>query len=280
MNRINQIIIFLFLLSSIYCHSQKKYLDFIVNKKNDTIYGTFKEGINGKILYEKNSNLKKGGIKYYSHNLKNLKSLSLNDELYIYEKPNNEDGIYSKTIKKSNDTTKYVLKRIKDFLHTEIRLKDYVLTNTNDTIYGEIKNPFFGKSYLLENKNTIKIEKETIEEYRNLNNVYRYLEKNKVDIFDNRNAYLKLIFNGNIKLYEYEKLVANTNQNNSLITNEVKNYYFISKNNVLYLLREINYKKTLSEIFADNPILISKINEGEYTLENIYLIVKFYNDEK
>jgi hypothetical protein len=280
MNRINQIIIFLFLLSSIYSHSQKKYLDFIVNKKNDTIYGTFKEGINGKILYEKNSNLKKGGIKYYSHNLKNLKSLSLNDELYIYEKPNNEDGIYSKTIKKSNDTTKYVLKRIKDFLHTEIRLKDYVLTNTNDTIYGEIKNPFFGKSYLLENKNTIKIEKETIEEYRYLNNVYRYLEKNKVDIFDNRNAYLKLIFNGNIKLYEYEKLVANTNQNNSLITNEVKNYYFISKNNVLDLLREINYKKILSEIFADNPILISKINEGEYTLENIYLIVKFYNDEK
>jgi hypothetical protein len=255
-------------------------LDFIINKKNDTIYGTFKEGINGKILYEKNSNLKKGGIKYYSHNLKNLKSLSLNDELYIYEKPNNEDGIYSKTIKKSNDTTKYVLKRIKDFLHTEIRLKDYVLTNTNDTIYGEIKNPFFGKSYLLENKNTIKIEKETIEEYRYLNNVYRYLEKNKIDIFDNRNAYLKLIFNGNIKLYEYEKLVANTNQNNSLITNEVKNYYFISKNNVLYLLREINYKKTLSEIFADNPMLISKINEGEYTLENIYLIVKFYNDEK
>jgi hypothetical protein len=280
MNRINQIIIFLFLLSSIYSHSQKKYLDFIVNKKNDTIYGTFKEGINGKILYEKNSNLKKGGIKYYSHNLKNLKSLNLNDVLYIYEKPNNEDGIYSKTIKKSNDTTKYVLKRIKDFLHTEIRLKDYVLTNTNDTIYGEIKNPFFGKSYLLENKNTIKIEKETIEEYRYLNNVYRYLEKNKVDIFDNRNAYLKLIFNGNIKLYEYEKLVANTNQNNSLITNEVKIYYFISKSNVLYLLREINYKKTLSEIFADNPILISKINEGEYTLENIYLIVKFYNDEK
>jgi hypothetical protein len=34
------------------------------------------------------------------------------------------------------------------------------------------------------------------------------LKKNKVDIFDNRNAYLKLIFNGNIKLYEYEKLVA------------------------------------------------------------------------
>ncbi len=64
MNRISQIIIFLFLLSSIYCHLQKKYLDFIINKKNDTIYGTFKEGINGKILYEKNSNLKKVGIKY------------------------------------------------------------------------------------------------------------------------------------------------------------------------------------------------------------------------
>ncbi len=54
----------------------------------------------------------------------------------------------------------------------------------------------------------------------------------------------------------------------------------MSKDNVLYLLREINYKKTLSEIFADNPILILKINEAEYTLENIYLIVKFYNDEK
>ena len=83
------------------------------------------------------------------------------------------------------------------------------------------------------------------------------------------------------ELYEYEKQVIRSNPNNSLITNEVKkNYYFISKNNILYLVRELNYKKKMYEIFADNPILISKINDGEYTLDNIYLIVKFYNNEK
>jgi hypothetical protein len=141
------------------------------------------------------------------------------------KKPINEDGIYSKTIKRVMSTTKYVLKRIKDFLHTEIRLKDYVL-KYNDTIYGgNKKSIFFGKSYLLENKNTIKKKKL----YKNIDTQIIFidiLKKNKVDIFDNRNAYLKLIFNGNIKLYEYKKLVANTNQNNGLITNEVKNYYF------------------------------------------------------
>lgn len=279
MNRNNQIIIFLFLLSSFYSHSQKKYLDFIINKKNDTIYGTFREGINGKVLFEKNSNQKKGGVKYYSHNLKKLKSIRLNNELYIYKKPNDEDPIYSQTKKEHIDTTKIVT-RFDDFENTQIKLKDYAITNTNDTIYGEIKKSFFDKLHLLENKDIIKIEKKNITEYRYLNNIYRYVEKPKVDIFDTKSAYLKLILDGNTKLYEYEYYIIGGNNTNSSITKKIKHYSYIFKNNVFYQLKELNYKKILSEIFADNPILISKIKEEEYTLENIYLIVKFYNDEK
>jgi hypothetical protein len=48
------------------------------------------------------------------------------------------------------------------FSYTEIRLKIMFLPNTNDTIYGEIKNPFFLVNHLLENKNTIKMKKKTI----------------------------------------------------------------------------------------------------------------------
>ncbi len=246
-----------------------------MNQKNDTIYGTIRDGLGDKILFQKNPTFKKGGVKYYSHKLKKLKSLCLNDQLYIYQ-PNNEDGIYAEPIKYDTDTTKFIVEKIKDFVNIKPRLKDYVITNANDTIYGEVKNPFFSKKYLVDaNKLKYKIDKENIKEYRYYNNKYQFYEKKKVDIFDNRNAYLKLLYNGKTKLYEYQQNADNRHQD---LNGE--NYYFVLLNSELHLIRMINYKEKFKEIFFDNPELISKINDEEYTLENIYLIVKFYNEVK
>ena len=272
-NLIQLIIIFTF--STTCCYSQKKSLDYIVNQKNDTIFGTIRDGFGDKILFEKNPAFKKGGVKYYSHKLKKLNSLFLNDKVYVY-KPNDEDGIYAEPVKYDTDTTKFIVEKFKDLVNIKPRLEDYVLTNTNDTIYGQIKNPFFSKKYLVDKiKLKHKIDKESIKEYRYNNDIYQYYEKKKVDIFDNRNAYLKLLYNGKTKLYEYEQNTDNYSQNLN-----GGNYYFVLRDNELHLIRRINYKEKVKEIFYDNPELISKINDDEYTIENIYLIVKFYNEVK
>jgi hypothetical protein len=89
---------------------------------------------------------------------------------------------------------------------------------------------------------TIKIEKETIQEYDTQIILDAYLGKNKVDIFDIE-MLIWHYYQRTLKLYEY-KTVANTNQNNSLITNEVK-IIILFLNNVLYSLREMNYKKNI-----------------------------------
>lgn len=281
MKKVNQLIYLLFLLYSLNIHSQKKYLDYIITEKNDTIFGTLRNDIpSGKVLYEKNPNFKKGGIKYYSRKLKKIKLIRFNDDIYVFKK-SGDDGIYENGNDNIySDTSKVVTSLNTDFFNMKSRLIDYVVTINNDTIYGIIKNPAFSKNYLIDKKNVkIKIEKDSIKEYRHLNNLYQYFEKEKVNVFDSRKAFLKLILNGKVKLYQYEYHFANTNPNNQTI-DQVEYYYYILKDNELILLRNIWYKKTLSDLFSDMNQLISKINDDEYTLENIYLIVKYYNEEK
>lgn len=276
MKKVNRFFYIIFLLLSLSVSAQHKYLDFIVNFKNDTIYGTFRsDAINGKVLFEKNPYPKKGGVKFYNHKLKKIKLLRCNDELFTYDKPDQEDGIYAET-KVESKTNDKITSRINDFVNSKPKLIDYVVTKTNDTIYGEIKNRGFGiLLYFDQSKNKIFIKEENIKSYRYLNNVYTFLEKPKVDILDKKIAPLKCLINGKVKLFEYERFSINSN--NNVITNQSKLYYYILKNNELLLLSELSYKKDLSQLFADNDLLVSKINNDEYSLDNIYLIVKFYN---
>jgi hypothetical protein len=281
MKKINKIIFIIFISYSINSHSQKKYLDYITTEKNDTIFGTLRNDIiGGKVLFEKNPKFKRGGVKYYSRKLKKVKTIRFNDDIYIYKNPS-DDGIYENPKENIYNDTLNVIKTLNaNFFNIKSRLIDYVVTINNDTIYGVIENPTFGKNYLInKNKVKIKIEKDTIKEYRYLNNVYQYFEKENINVFDSRKAYLKLLLNGKVKLFEYEYHFIQTGQNNVQI-NQVDYYYYILKDNELILLRNIEYKKKLSDLFSDINHLISKINDDEYTLENIYLIVKYYNEEK
>lgn len=282
MKKVNQLIYFLFFFYSLNIYSQKKYLDYIITQKNDTIFGTFRNDIIGKVLYEKNPKFKKGGIKYYSHKLKKNKLVRFNDDIYIFKK-SNDDGIYeNENDNIYNDTSNVITLLNTNFFNIKPRLIDYVVTINNDTIYGVIKDPTFSKDYLIDKNNIkIKIEKESIKEYRHINDIYQYFEKEKVSIFDSKKAFLKLLLNGKVKLYQYEYhfIEINPNQNNQTVR-RVKYYYYILKDNELILLRNLGYKKTLNDLFSDMKQLISKINDDEYTLENIYLIVKYYNEEK
>lgn len=130
----------------------------------------------------------------------------------------------------------------------------------------------------------VKIGKDSIKEYRYLNDIYQYLEKERINVLDNKKAYLKLLLNGKVKLFEYEYHRTNLNQTNPnylqkrTIDPFVDYYYYILKDNELILLRNLGYKKRLIDLFSEMNQLVAKINDDEYTLENIYLIVKYYND--
>ncbi|MEH1009583.1 hypothetical protein VDP25_17740, partial [Winogradskyella sp. ECml5-4] len=172
-------------------------------------------------------------------------------------------------------------KRLGDFINIQKRQSDFVITNSNDTIYGKIKDPSLGKLHLLDRSNTkIIIEKENIKSYRFNNEIFEHKEKRKATIFDKKGAYLKLILDGEVKLYEYEYYYNEMDLNTNQYINRSRNYFYIEKEDELILLGNLLYKKRLAELFSENQILVSKILNEEYIIDNIYLIVKYYNENK
>ena len=48
---------FFLIFTSVYSYSQNEYLDYMVTKNNDTIYGTIRIGYNDFVLFEKKSKI-------------------------------------------------------------------------------------------------------------------------------------------------------------------------------------------------------------------------------
>ncbi|MES2544703.1 MAG: hypothetical protein V4548_07450 [Bacteroidota bacterium] len=118
------------------CIAQKDFLDYIVTTKNDTIYGTFRTNVTGKVLFEKNLQPEKNGIRFYSHSLNEAKSYRINDKIH-YINVYLEDGIYT-TAKEASKTVENKIEKL-----------DYVVTLKNDTILRENQESVICQ-YLLE----------------------------------------------------------------------------------------------------------------------------------
>ncbi|WP_189604323.1 hypothetical protein [Salinimicrobium marinum] len=260
-------------------YSQEQFLDYIVKQNSDTIYGTFRNYTKNKLyFYEKIQNPKSSWIKFRKHNLKKVTSFKLNDKIYTYKEPKHTDGIYA-TSEKDTNTDQWLKSSIGNFIHKEEKLSDYVVTIQKDTIYGEIHNPLLGKLYLSgKNDRIVKINNDSIQAYRMNNEIFYYKEKERVNLFDNKGDYLKLLVDDRIQLFEYEK--KNNHHNNPAGANirTKKIYYFIQTDEELVLIDNFLYKKSLRRLFSENSELISKIEEDEYTLDNIYFIIKYYNE--
>lgn len=260
-------------------YSQKQYQDYIVNKKNDTIYGVIRNvPFDNRVLLEKNTDATNDKIAFYSHSLSKAKAFRYNDVIYVYEKPIRNDGIYAEKSKTKNDTTLKLF--IGKFVNEQPKLPDYVVLLNNDTIFGTIHKPIIGKLYFTNTqKEETKIEAEKIKSYRYKNNLFRYMEKKRVELFDNKNAYLKVLYDGKIKLYEYEYSYEQGDlKGSSLASIRQRNYFYIEKNNKVYLIRDLLHKPSLLDIFADNKILHNKILNEEYSIDNIYLIAKYSSE--
>lgn len=275
----------LLLFTGFYSYAQNQYLDYGVTYSGDTIYGT----INKRAIRDfsiKNAQSKK---KYKEHKLKNFKIISHNDIIYSYEKisRSNDDGIYASN-NRSISSDSIVIKRIfTGFVNRTKRLEDYVVTKDYDTLYGKIKKPTLGKDFLLDKNNEkIKIIDEHIIAYRKDNEIYRNYDTPSIELWGSENLYLQLICDGNVRLYKYTHTFIGANPpsmngfaNNSYSSNS-QDYYYIYKDDNLYLVRPNRYIKKVTELFSDLPNLTSKIQSGQYEYEELHLVVKFYNQEK
>lgn len=258
--------------------SQNEFLDYGIDRKNDTTYGTIRKALtkNG-LLVEKNPKSTENRVMFRTHKLRNYKKLRFNDDIYWYEKPSVADGIYTTSTPRIIPEDS-IAKRFGDFINAQKRLPDFVVTKTNDTIYGKFRDPIFWKFHFLDTDNVkIKIEKDYIKAYRFNNDVYLHKEKRKNAIFEEDGAYLKLVLDGRVKLYEYEHIYKTLDPTTHLPTQNKVAYLYIEKGEEVLLLDGFLNKKRLAKLFEDNQPLVSKILNEEYIMENMYLMVKYYN---
>ncbi len=255
--------------------SQNQFLDFVVDKNNDTIYGTIRNVFSQRpTFYEKLP--KNSRRKFKSHQLKKYKTIRYNNRIYKLFTPSDGDGIYASQASPEIPEDS-VMTRFGDFISVQKRLPDFVITKSNDTIYGEIKNPSLERIHLLDATNSrVEIEKQTIKKFRFNNDIFEFKNKKpKVNPLDDKEAYLQLLLDGNLKLYEYGNNQTISDLNHQLV---LDTFYYIEKNGELILINNALHKKTLVEIFSDNKDLVSRLLNKEYVLDNIYLMVKFYNE--
>lgn len=291
------ILSFVILLMSYNSFSQEKLLDYFVDKKGDTIYGIIRansmispldwakstpKASNYKFsLIEENKDPTQKKI-YTVHNLKKVNSFSYKGKLFKFEKKQSyNDGVYYSDKEDEIDTS-LVYTQYADFICKERKLKDYTLTKSADTIYGNIYDPLFGKPYIEFENKKIKIDKSEITAYRYKNQVFRFLQKPRTEIFDNKEDFIRLLIDDKVKLYDdilNKNTSTFTNQNYTSYEREFisNRFFFIEKNGELIYVNPIKFSIKAREIFSDCPEIMKKISKNYFVYEDLYSMVILYN---
>lgn len=255
------ILVFFTGLNSLY--SQKEYMDYIITEKNDTIYGFLNSG-----FYERNPHFKGSGLKYKHHSLSKVKQARHNLEVFYSTKYDKE----LKAQKKSKSDSIIVFQSIglNNFIRTEKRLPDYVVTPKNDTIYGRIPEGFSGsrKNYIIdENNNKIKINREDVMSLRFENKIYRNFFRANFKVNDNEKDFLQLVSDGKVQLYSYTiSGMSGGGVSSGGVPTGGSAYggdtFYIVKDNEL--IRMTGSKKSIKKHFSDYPDLIALFDNTEY----------------
>ena len=222
----------------------KQYLDYIITKNNDTIYGTIKNGLIGSYLQEFNSKGATDAQKYIKHSFKGVKGYCYNDFFSSVEAK--DDGVYVDS------------GRNKDFS------KDYVVTITGDTVYTRVYEQVLGGPYYIkDNGSKHKIKGKEFVAYRDGALVYEFRAKAKVYNYDKERTFLLLMLKSDdIALYEYHGNIGVC--------------YYLEKDGLSNLIYSENYNEQCKLLLGDNIKLMSLIDDKVYGYENLYLAVKYY----
>lgn len=224
------------------------FLDYIITKDRDTIYGAVKEELFKAYLLKINNDETGSYTRYEADNLKGYRYNG-----YVTTNKEPKDGIYTG------------LKAKKDSLDNE--QGDYLVKN-NDTIYGDVYEPLLGSRYIITKQGKkIKYKGEVGLVYKTGQYIYEYRDKPKVETLDSKEDWLLLIYIGkDLKLYGYA-------------TGHQGTCYFLEKDKEMHLLRmDEDWLELLGKLFADNPNVLKYFKSGFLSFENIYLAVRYYDE--
>ena len=159
-----------------------------------------------------------------------------------------------------------------EFISIEPKQPDFIKNRNLDSVFGRLKKSIF-RSKSLETKDRIqvKIDKRSTTSYKDNNVIYDLKTIDTTILSVEKKVFLKRLIKGKVNLYEYR-----------ILRSEVGNvspetFYNVEKNNQLFLIPNSNYKQHLIDLFIENTPLVDLIDDEFYRLENLYLIVKYYN---
>lgn len=233
-----------FLLLCFQAHSQNDILDFIV-KDNDTLYGTLRFNGTKKMWFYQRVNLENGKSEIKEQKLsKKIKTIRKDGKIYHLR-----DGRYQ---------TKMPV------------YPDYIVTPENDTIFGTIKSPkFFGKRHLLDrNGEKFFIKPELVKAFRIDNSTYRYLEENPEGNVAQKGEYFKIILDGEVSLYDFSRSRSGWADFSGI---------YVKKGEEFQRVYNAGFLLVTKELFGDHEELMKRIEEREFTVDNIYLVTQIYN---
>src|SRR5690606_5847370 len=224
------------------------FLDYIVTQNGDTIYGAVKEELLKTYLLKMDED-KVGAFTRYEAD--KLKGYRYNGYVTTNKEP--KDGIYTGLNAKKDSSRG--------------NEDDYLVKN-NDTIYGDVYNPFLGSRYIISKQGKkIKFKGEVGLVYKTGQYIYEYRDKPKVETLDSKEDWLLLLYKGkDLKLYGYA-------------TGHQGTCYFIAKDKEMHLLRmDEDWLELLGRIFIDKPDVLNHFKSGFFGFENIYLAVRYYDE--
>jgi hypothetical protein len=159
-----------------------------------------------------------------------------------------------------------------DFISIRNRQPDFIKNHNRDTVFGVIKSPIFGSRYLKLNDNTtVKIDKKNTSSYKIKHIIYDSKTLDSTMVSVEKKVFLKRLIKGKLSLYEYRIL------RNDAGSVSPKTFYMVEKKGQLFIIPNSNYKQSLIDLFIENSALVDLIDDEFYRLENLYLIVKYYN---
>lgn len=226
-----------------HCYAQNDLLDYVV-KDNDTLYGAIRaNGTNKRLWFYQRIKRDNGStfIKEEKLKKKNIKTFRRNGKVYHY--------------------------RDKDYQTKIPVIPTYIVTTEGDTIYGEINTTLFmNKKYLLDDEeNKYPVNPELVPSYSVDNKIYRLVD----------GSYSRLILEGPVSLYYFYQ--ANTGGGMTMDFKADLSGVYIKKEREFQRVYNSGFLLVTRELFGDNLELMERIENKEFTYENIYLVTKIYN---
>lgn len=272
------IFLFLLIFIKVGIYSQTQIYDYIVDNNNDTIVGIYSEN------YFVDLNKKK-----YELPNERIKTIKHKDIIYTLRDKNfkisNDSIVYLKIFENPNNPFKNKKSIYAHDLKLEL-IADYMITKNNDTIFGQVSRSIFNK-YKIIDKTGKKIQFGTkkVKEFRKDGVKYFNKKKRRIGFGDKKYGFLKLLIDGNAKLYEYTILRQNTgvgisSSNGASMINGGSSYeshYYIESGNNFDLINSNRFYRIIKRLLPENEKLHLKIRKKEFNLNTIFYLVKYYN---